>query len=93
MRSRATRSRTQALKWCRGVGHGLDGIMAKPLGEAYRPGQRAMQKYKLWKTVDCVVGGYYRGMAAARSSTCCWDAMMTTVSSTMSGAPGQPMGS
>jgi ATP-dependent DNA ligase len=59
MRSRSTRSRTQALKWCRGVGHGLDGIMAKPLGEAYRPGQRAMQKYKLWKTVDCVVGGYY----------------------------------
>jgi ATP-dependent DNA ligase len=59
IRSRATRSRAQALKWCRGVGHGLDGIMAKPLGEPYRPGQRAMQKYKLWKTVDCVVGGYY----------------------------------
>jgi ATP-dependent DNA ligase len=33
--------------------------MAKPLAEPYRPGQRAMQKYKLWKTVDCVVGGYY----------------------------------
>jgi ATP-dependent DNA ligase len=33
--------------------------MAKPLGEAYRAGQRAMQKYKLWKTVDCVVGGCY----------------------------------
>jgi ATP-dependent DNA ligase len=59
IRSRATRSRAQALKWCRGVGHGLDGIMAKPLAEPYRPGQRAMQKYKLWKTVDCVVGGYY----------------------------------
>jgi len=57
--SRATHSRVQALKWCRGVGQGLDGIMAKPLGEPYRPGQRAMQKYKLWKTVDCVVGGYY----------------------------------
>jgi ATP-dependent DNA ligase len=59
IRSRATRSHGQALKWCRGVGHGLDGIMAKPLAEPYRPGQRAMQKYKLWKTVDCVVGGYY----------------------------------
>jgi ATP-dependent DNA ligase len=59
IRSRATRSRAQALKWCRGVGHGLDGIMAKPLAEPYRPGQRVMQKYKLWKTVDCVVGGYY----------------------------------
>jgi ATP-dependent DNA ligase len=59
IRSRASRSRAQALKWCHGVGHGLDGIMAKPLGEPYRPGQRAMQKYKLWRTVDCVVGGYY----------------------------------
>jgi ATP-dependent DNA ligase len=59
IRSRATRSRAQALKWCRGVGHGLDGIMAKPLAEPYRPGQRVMQKYKLWKTIDCVIGGYY----------------------------------
>jgi ATP-dependent DNA ligase len=59
VRSRATHSRVQALRWCRGVGHGLDGIMAKPLGEPYRPGQRATQRYKLWKTVDCVVGGYY----------------------------------
>jgi ATP-dependent DNA ligase len=59
IRSRATRSRAQALKWCGAVGHGLDGIMAKPLSESYRPGQRVMQKYKLWKTVDCVVGGYY----------------------------------
>jgi ATP-dependent DNA ligase len=59
IRSRATRSRAQALKWSRSLGHGLDGIMAKALAEPYRPGQRAMQKYKLWKTVDCVVGGYY----------------------------------
>jgi ATP-dependent DNA ligase len=59
IRSRGTRSRAQALKWCSGLGHGLDGIMAKPLAEPYRPGQRTMQKYKLWKTVDCVVGGYY----------------------------------
>jgi ATP-dependent DNA ligase len=59
IRSRATLSRAQALKRCRGVGHGLDGIMAKPLDEPYRPGQRVMQKYKLWKTIDCVVGGYY----------------------------------
>lgn len=59
IRSRATRSRSQALKWCRGIGQGLDGIMAKPLAEPYRPGQRATQKFKLWKTIDCVVGGYY----------------------------------
>ena len=25
----------------------------------YRPGERAMQKYKLWQTVDCVEGGIY----------------------------------
>lgn len=59
IRSRATRSRSQALKWCSGFGHGLDGIMAKSLAEPYCPGQRAMQKYKLWTTIDCVVGGYY----------------------------------
>jgi ATP-dependent DNA ligase len=57
--SRATRSRPQALKWLRGVGHGLDGIVAKPLGESYRPGRRVMLKYKVWQTVDCVVAGLY----------------------------------
>ena len=36
---------------------GLDGIIAKRLDLPYRPGERAMQKYKLWKTVDCVDGG------------------------------------
>jgi ATP-dependent DNA ligase len=59
IKSRATRSRTQALKWLRDAGHGLDGIVAKQLDLPYRPGERAMQKYKLWKTVDCIVGGYY----------------------------------
>ena len=33
--------------------------MAKRLDQAYQPGRRAMQKYKLWHTVDCVVGGVY----------------------------------
>ena len=33
--------------------------MAKRLDQAYLPGQRAMQKYKLWHTVDCVVAGVY----------------------------------
>jgi ATP-dependent DNA ligase len=57
--SRATRSRTQALKWLRGVGSGLDGIVAKPLDEIYQPGRRLMLKYKVWQTVDCVVAGLY----------------------------------
>jgi ATP-dependent DNA ligase len=59
IRSRGTRSRAQALKWIRGVGNGLDGIMCKLLAEPYCPGERAMLKYKVWRTVDCVVGGYY----------------------------------
>ena len=39
---------------------GLDGIVAKRLDQRYLPSERAMQKFKLWKTVDCVVGGLYR---------------------------------
>jgi len=56
--SRATRSAATARKWLGKTG--LDGIVAKRLDLPYRPGERAMQKYKLWKTVDCVVGGIYR---------------------------------
>ena len=51
--SRATTSRTAALKWCKGLGHGLDGIVAKRLDLPYQPGRRAMQKWKRWR----VVGG------------------------------------
>jgi ATP-dependent DNA ligase len=39
---------------------GLDGIVAKRLDLGYRPGERAMLKFKVWQTVDCVVGGLYR---------------------------------
>ncbi len=37
---------------------GCDGIMAKPLGQAYLGGTRAIIKIKHRRTVDCVVGGY-----------------------------------
>ena len=57
--SKATTSRATARGWLKRLGHGLDGIVAKRLELPYRPGERAMQKYKLWKTVDCVVGGIY----------------------------------
>ena len=40
--------------------HGLDGIVAKRLDLRYLPGERAMQKFKLWTTFDCVVAGVYR---------------------------------
>jgi len=58
--SDATDSRARARGWLRRVGHGLDGIVAKRRDLTYRPGERAMQKFKLWKTIDCVVGGIYR---------------------------------
>ena len=57
--SKATTSPETARGWLKRLGHGLDGIVAKRLDLPYRPGERAMQKYKLWQTVDCVVGGIY----------------------------------
>jgi ATP-dependent DNA ligase len=57
--SKATASHDTARGWLKRLGHGLDGIVAKRLDLPYRPGERAMQKYKLWQTVDCVVGGIY----------------------------------
>ena len=39
-------------------GAGLDGVIAKPLGEPYREGKRIMQKVKHQRTADCVVAGY-----------------------------------
>jgi ATP-dependent DNA ligase len=57
--SPATRSLSTAQNWLKKVGHGLDGIVAKRLDQEYRAGERAMFKYKLWKSVDCVVAGLY----------------------------------
>ena len=55
---KATRRIETARRW---LGQsGLDGIMAKRLDGRYEPGARAMQKYKIWTTIDCVVGGLYR---------------------------------
>jgi ATP-dependent DNA ligase len=36
----------------------LDGVIAKPLGAAYQPGERAMLKVKRVREADCVVGGF-----------------------------------
>jgi len=55
-----TRSQAQAQRWLKDVGDGLDGIVAKRLDLTYRPGERAMLKYKLRHTIDCVVAGVYR---------------------------------
>jgi len=56
--SDATGSRAEAKSRWLGKG-GAEGIMAKRLDLPYRPGERAMAKFKLWKTVDCVVAGLY----------------------------------
>jgi ATP-dependent DNA ligase len=53
----ATEREAKARKWLGQAG--FDGIIAKRLDLAYRPGERAMQKFKLWRSIDCVVGGLY----------------------------------
>jgi ATP-dependent DNA ligase len=54
----ATEDEAAARRW---LGRkGLDGIVAKRLDLGYLPGERAMQKFKVWTTVDCVVAGLYR---------------------------------
>ncbi len=59
MLGQSIRSRARALHWLDNA-DGLDGIVAKRLDLPYKPGRRAMQKYKQWHTVDCVVAGVYR---------------------------------
>ncbi|PYC75823.1 ATP-dependent DNA ligase [Streptomyces tateyamensis] len=55
----ATRDRALAQEWFTAFeGAGLDGIVAKPLDQPYRPGVRAMFKIKHGRTADCVVAGY-----------------------------------
>ncbi|HMC88769.1 MAG TPA: ATP-dependent DNA ligase [Gemmataceae bacterium] len=57
--SPATTRLSQARKWFRTVGGNLDGVVAKLLDSPYRPGERtAMQKVKLVRSADCVVGGF-----------------------------------
>lgn len=53
-----TRDATQARAWLDTGGGPLDGVIAKRLDGAYRPGERAMLKIKKQRTADCVVGGF-----------------------------------
>jgi ATP-dependent DNA ligase len=61
--SPATTDRKIATDWFKNFGKlGLDGIMAKRLGEPYHSGDReGMVKVKHLKTADCVVGGFRYG--------------------------------
>jgi ATP-dependent DNA ligase len=55
----ATRDRKTAQKWlAQFEGAGLDGVIAKPTGLPYLPGQRAMLKVKHVRTADCAVIGF-----------------------------------
>ncbi|MDF7773660.1 ATP-dependent DNA ligase [Sphingomonas sp. AOB5] len=55
-----TASLAGAEAWLTASGGALDGVIAKPLDEPYRPGERAMLKVKRHRTADCVVGGFRR---------------------------------
>ena len=61
--SPATTDRKVAVQWFSKFGAlGLDGVMAKRLGEPYHSGDReGMVKVKHLKTADCVVGGFRYG--------------------------------
>jgi ATP-dependent DNA ligase len=62
--SPTTAARTTAERWLAGTGAALDGVIAKRLGEPYRPGERAMLKVKRLRTADCVLGGFRYASAA-----------------------------
>jgi ATP-dependent DNA ligase len=57
--SPVTRDAATAADWfARFEGAGLDGVIAKPLGERYAPGKRTLLKVKHQRTADVVVGGF-----------------------------------
>lgn len=47
-----------ARRWLDATNGALDGVVAKRVGDVYRPGERAMLKVKNIRTADCVVGGF-----------------------------------
>lgn len=57
--SPSTADRTVALAWLDRLGGDIDGIIAKRADLPYLGGSRdGMQKYKLTRTADCIVGGF-----------------------------------
>jgi ATP-dependent DNA ligase len=55
----ATTDRATGARWFDEFeGAGLDGVIAKRLGDGYQPGKRAMLKIKHQRTADCVVAGF-----------------------------------
>ena len=69
--TQATRDEALAMEWfAQFEGAGLDGVIAKPLGEPYAEDKRVMYKLKHERTADCVVAGYrlHRGTTDAVGS-------------------------
>jgi ATP-dependent DNA ligase len=57
-----TDARDRAIGWLDDLGGDIDGIIAKRADLPYLSGSRdGMQKYKLQRTADCVVGGFRYG--------------------------------
>jgi ATP-dependent DNA ligase len=60
--SPSTPDRDAALQWLDLLGNDIDGIIAKRADLPYLSGSRdGVQKYKLQRTADCVVGGFRYG--------------------------------
>jgi len=70
--SKAARSAITARtrKWLSEIGKGFDGVVAKPLDQPYRPGERTMRKFKVWHTVDAVPAATTRTRQPERSTAC-----------------------
>lgn len=52
----------EASDWLRSAGSGCDGVIAKRLDRPYRGGERdGMQKIKLIRSADCIIGGFRYG--------------------------------
>jgi len=70
--SPSTSKKAEAVAWLKDLGGaGIDGVVAKRKDAAYEPGAReAMVKFKVTRTLDCVVGGVRRsGEGAAAQVT------------------------
>jgi ATP-dependent DNA ligase len=59
-----TKSLVTISGWMAKMAGQIDGIVAKNADDLYAPGERTMQKYKVLRTADCVVGGFRYGAGA-----------------------------
>jgi ATP-dependent DNA ligase len=67
-----------ALGWLDRLGGDIDGVIAKRADLPYLGGSRdGMQKYKLTRTADCVVGGFRYNANRPLSDRCCSDSTTT----------------